>query len=195
MRGQLIHQLGVGRRVGDADVVDRIHDADAEKVSPDDVGDIAGEVRITRRREPLGHHATAVITRLEFRLLAAEELWLNVLLGQEVLRFAALAVVHDDFLRIVGGLAADLGEEGVETVVIVHRPAVKRMIMALGALDTHAHEDLGDVLGQLEAVELALVVVHRRDGDCTAISRKQFDDDLIDRAVLANLIGHPVVVE
>ena len=67
--------------------------------------------------------------------------------------------------------------------------------MALGTLEPHAHEDLGDVLGQLESVEFALVVVHRGDGHRTAVGRKQFDDDLIDRAILADLIGHPVVVE
>ena len=107
----------------------------------------------------------------------------------------AFAVEDDDFLGVVGVLAADLGEEGVEAVVVVHRPAVERMVVALGALDAHAHEHLGDVLGQLEAVELALVVVHRRDGHRAAVGGQEVDDDLVDRAVLADLVGQPVVVE
>ena len=41
------------------------------------------------------------------------ELRLHDGVGQEVPGLAALAVVDDDLLRIVGGLAADLAEEGV----------------------------------------------------------------------------------
>ena len=49
-------------------------------------------------------------------------------------------------------LAADLGEERGEAVIIVHRPAVERMVVALGALNAHAHEHLGDVLGDFQRV-------------------------------------------
>ena len=69
------------------------------------------------------------------------------------MRHLAAAAVEDDRLAVVFALlAADLREEGGEAVVVVHRPAVERMVVALGALDAHAHEDLGDVLGRLQRV-------------------------------------------
>ena len=40
-------------------------------------------------------------------------------------------------------LAADLREEGGEPVIIVLRPALERMVVALGALDADAQEELG----------------------------------------------------
>ncbi len=49
-----IEQLGVGRWVGDADVIDGIDDADAIEVGPDDIDDVAGEPFVVRRGEPIG---------------------------------------------------------------------------------------------------------------------------------------------
>ena len=112
-----------------------------------------------------------------------------------MLGLTALAVEDDDLLGVVRVLAANLREEGVEAVIVIHRPAVERMVMTLGTLEPHAHKDLGDVLRQLETIQLALIVVHRGDGHRTAVGGQEIDHDLIDRAILADLVGHPVVVE
>ena len=67
--------------------------------------------------------------------------------------------------------------------------------MALGALDAHAHEDLGDVLAELQFVELGLVVVDGRIGDGATAGGEQVDDDAVDGHVGADAVGQPVVVE
>ena len=119
---------------------------------PDDIGDIAGEPRIPRRGDPLGQSLAAIIAGLEVRLLTPEELRLHVGLGQEVLRLPVLIIVDDDFLRVVGILPANLREEGVETIIVTHRPAIERVVMALSALDAHPHEHLGDVFAQFKLI-------------------------------------------
>ena len=48
--GQGVEQPGVGRRVGQREVVDRVDEADAEVVRPDAVDEAAGEERVVRRR-------------------------------------------------------------------------------------------------------------------------------------------------
>ena len=64
---------GFDGRVADADVVDRLDDADAEEVGPDEVGEVRGEVRVLRRGEPVGQHHAAVLAGHVGRV-AAEEL-------------------------------------------------------------------------------------------------------------------------
>src|SRR5207302_837749 len=57
--------LGIARRIGVADVVDRLDQAAAEEVGPDAVGEVAGEPGIVRSGEPRGKGlATLARTRL-----------------------------------------------------------------------------------------------------------------------------------
>ncbi len=58
--------------------------------------------------------------------------------------------------RVLGALAGDLAEEGGESVVVVHRPAVEWVVVTLRALDARAHEDLGDILGDLLEVSCSI---------------------------------------
>ena len=57
-------------------------------------------------------------------------------------------VVYDGLTIIFTGFPAYLGEQRGEAVIIIHCPTIERMIVALGALDAHAHENLSSVLGQ-----------------------------------------------
>ena len=56
------------------------------------------------------------------------------------------------FARIRARLATDLRKESLESVIVFHRPTIKRMIVALGALNPHAEESLGDVFGEFANV-------------------------------------------
>ena len=124
---------------------------------------------------------------------AAEELRLHVLFGDRVLGLAAF-VEDDAFARIFRGFASDLGEERGEAVVIVHRPAVEGMVVALGALDAHAHEDLGGVFGELEHVLLDLEVVGGRVGEGAAFRGEHLADELVERHVAGDAFAQPLVV-
>src|SRR5690606_19356544 len=86
-----------------------------------------------------------------------------------VANFAAAGVVDDRFAVIFTTLTANLREERCKAVVVVHRPAVERMIVALGALGLDAHEDLGHVLAGFQRVTFDLVEVGGRVLERTAV--------------------------
>ncbi len=113
--------------------------------------EVLREVWILRRRQPFGEHIAAILA-VDVRRISAEEFRRHHASADRMRHLAAAAVEDDPFARVFGLLSADLGEEGGEAVVIVHRPAIERMIMALRALNAHAHEDLGGVFRQLQSV-------------------------------------------
>ncbi len=120
-----------------------------------------GEVRVIRRGDPVGEHLAAVLA-FAVRRLAAEEFRRDDAVAHGVLGFAAAAVEDDRLARIFAGLAADLGEEGDEAAVVIHRPAVERMVVALRALDADAEEGLRGVFRELQRIGLELVVIDAR---------------------------------
>ena len=79
-----------------------------------------------------------------------------------MLHFTATAVEHNRFAIVFPLLAANLAEERGKAVVVVHRPAIERVIVALRALSLDPHEDLGHVLGRLERVAFNLIEIRRR---------------------------------
>ena len=73
----------------------------------------------------------------------AQRLGLHHLAGAGLADVARSGGVDDLFVGQVALLAADLREEGGEAVVVVLGPALERMVVALGALDADAEEELG----------------------------------------------------
>src|SRR5271157_3506008 len=67
--------------------------------------------------------------------------------------------VDDLFARLIALLAANLGEEGGEAVIIILGPALEGMIVALGALDAHSQKELGGGLDGALRVAADPVVV------------------------------------
>ena len=89
-----------------------------------------------------------------------------------------------DFLRVIGLLAADLHDEGLEAIVVIHRPAVERMVVALRALKAHSHEYLGDIFRNLQRVALDLIVIGGRIRKRAAVGGEEFLHDLVERHIL-----------
>src|SRR5437588_88662 len=83
-------QLGVGGGIAHAHVVDRIDDAAAEEVGPDDVRQVAGKVGVVLGGEPLGQYRAAVLA-LHIRRRRAQELGRHRLAREEMLHLAAAA--------------------------------------------------------------------------------------------------------
>ena len=106
----------------------------------------------------------------------------------------ATAVEDDTLTGVFGRLAFHLSKEGGELIVIVHRPAVEGMVVALGTLDARTHEDLGDVLGELEDVFFHLEKVGGGIVEGSAFCAKKFDDEFIERHVAGDALAEPFVV-
>src|SRR5260221_4110573 len=108
---------------------------------PNDIGEIPGKIRVLPGGKPFREDLAAGLI-LYLRRIATEEFWRHRLARHRMLDLA-LALVKDDGLAwILTRLPPDLREERSEAVIIVHRPAIERVVMALGALDAHAHENL-----------------------------------------------------
>ena len=163
-------------------------------MGPDDVREVLREVRVLRRRQPFRQNFAARFTLLDLRLFATEELRRKRLAGDEMLHVAVGAVIDDVIARVLALLAADLREEVREAVVVVHRPAVERMIVTLRALDAHAHEDLRGVLGDLQGVGRHLIIVRRRLAERAAVGDEELAHNLVDRDVGKHLVAQPVEV-
>ena len=75
-------------------------------------------------------------------------------------------------------LPADPREEGGEAVVVVLRPALERVVVALGALDPDAQEELGRRLDRVLRVAADPVVVGGRVPEGRAVGGQQLADEL-----------------
>ena len=179
-----VQQRAVDRRVGGAEVVVRIDEAAAHQVIPDAVDLRAGEERVVRPGHPVGQGLQAVGVRGEVpasrrrgsaaaaarrcagaspRLRAAIEH--DLLAVELVLVELVAAVVLDDAVL-------DAGEERGQAVIVVLRPAVERVVVALGALQADAEEHLGRRLGARLRIAQGAVVVGRRAAVGAAAARR-----------------------
>ena len=158
---ELIEQLGIHGRVCDADIVHIVDQPRPKEVRPDDVDEVAGKILVVRRRQPGGHHFAAVPAR-EVGLLAPQKLWRHDSATDRMLDVTAPRIEDDRLAAVLPRLAANLGEEVGEAVIVLHGPAVEGMVVALGALNPHPQKHLRDVLRHFQRVELVLVVVGGR---------------------------------
>ncbi len=101
-----------------------------------------------------------------------------------------LAAEQAELLAVLG---ADAGEERGEAVVVVLAVLLERMMVALGALQPHAEEELGRRLGQLRRIVGDAVVVGRAARVDRALGRDQLADELVERLVGAERLLDPVV--
>ena len=126
---------------------------------PDDVGEVRCEEWIVCGGQPRGQDGAAILRASDLRYRATKKLWRHGTATDRVFHIAAAPIEHDHFPRIFRVFAADLREEGRERVVVIHRPSVERMVVALGTLNAHPHEHLRDILGDLQCVALDLVEI------------------------------------
>src|SRR5204862_5814346 len=87
-------------------------------------------------------------------------------------------------------IAADAGEAGGETVIVLLRPAVVRMGMAPRAGDLRAEEHAANVLGEIAWIAAEGEKISRT----IAGGGEQRADNGVQRGPLLNLTTYPVVV-
>ena len=163
-------------------------------MGPDEVHEILREERVVGPGQPGRHHFTPILAGQVGRV-AAEKLWRDHPAADGMLHIPSAGIEDDRLTGILAGLAPDLGEEVGEAVVIIHRPTVERMIVALGALDPHPHENLGDVFGDFQRIRFVLVVVRRGARERPSLGREEIPHQLVDGDVPLDLLLEPVVVE
>ena len=163
--GQRVEQFGVAGRVGGPHVVDRLDQSAAQQIGHVAVDHVAGEKRIVGAGQPVGKRLPPV-GRFG-RRLAFERRRLHHLAGARVAHFAAGADQHDllvaEQAEFLAPLDAHAGKEGGEAVVVVLAVFLERVMVALGAGQPHAQEQLAGRLGPVlrvvgDAVEIGRAV-------------------------------------
>ncbi len=116
------------------------------------------------------------------------------LAGARLLDFAGV-LGEDDFfvLGVAPGFAADAGEGRRDAVVVVLRPALERMVVALRALDADAQEELGRRLGGVLRVAAGPPVVGGRVLENAAAGGQQLAGELVERLVGQNALVDPAM--
>ena len=192
--GQRVQEGCVDWLVRGADVVDRVDDAAAHEVAPDAVRDRGREVRVLRRRQPVGERGPASETLTEVRRALDRHQVLRrhdgVRLRVQLLVVPAL--VEDDLLAGAEARAdAEAGEEGGHLEVLVLGPALEGVVVALGADHPHAHEELGRGLHRLLRIAGGAVVAGGRLIEGAARGGDQFADELVVGPVLLDRLAQP----
>ena len=96
-------------------------------------------------------------------------------------------VVNNDFAVILTALAANLREKVCEAIIVIHRPTVERVIMTLGALDAHPHENLHGILHQFLGVALDLIKIAGGVAEGATLGAEYFLNDLVHRPIFFEL--------
>src|SRR5271166_5264580 len=153
-----VEQLVVGGWVGVAKVVHRLDDPASQQVEPDPIDQAPCEEGVFLAGEPR-RQADAAVRLDVFEYRPAESLRLHHLPGAWLTDVAGMVPVDDLFARLIALLAANLGEEGGEAVIIILGPALEGMVVALRTLDAHSQKELGGRLDGTLRVAADPVVV------------------------------------
>ena len=184
------------RRVRVAEVVHRVDDALAHQVEPDAVDDRLGEERVVRRRSasrpapsrrssPGGDVGVAARRGTRgFIVLPVRGCVTSPSRSTKTTSAPSASAVGFGADRPASGFGLHPGEPRGHAVVVVLRPALERVVVALRALHPHAEEQLGRRLGEALRVLGDAVVVGRRVGERVAAGGEQLAHDLVERRVL-----------
>ncbi len=154
--GERLEQFRIRRRVRRAKVIGRIDDAFAEQFGPDAVRRDAGELTVVAARQPICNLFQAVPVGVGGGAVRIDEARRENFVGVGVANGLLLVVELHDLLAnelvlvvlvatlVLFDLVVDLREVVRPAVVVVLRPAVERVVVALRTLQPHAQEELRD---------------------------------------------------
>ena len=144
---QCIEQFRMRRWVGRSKVILGIDQAPAKEMFPVTVHQRFCEQPVFILSHPVNQAMARIIGGSNHEFAAAQAGWLHFFVGLFVGHLRHAGPVKNDLLaRPSGGCLAHAREKRHEPVIIVLRPFLVRMMMALGALQTRAKEQLRRVL-------------------------------------------------
>ena len=195
---QRVEQFVVARRVRVAEVVHRIDDALAHQVEPDAVDDRLGEERVApapsaSRPAPRGGPRPASRRRRRRRgtrgaITLPVRGCVTSPSRSPKTTSAAGAGRRPAPARPASVFCLHPREPRGHAVVVVLRPALERVVVALRALHADAEEELRRRLGEALRVLRDAVVVRRRVGERAAAGGDQLAHDLVERRVLLDVV-------
>ena len=144
---QSLEHLRVGRRVGRAKIVHRMHDTSPEKLAPNAIRHRLGKVWILRSQHPVGQSRSGVCPGRCLQLPTAKRRRFHHRIAHRMVHGSARCVVKIFRAgryrwRDARALALHLGEECRELVKVGLAPLFVWMMMTPRALKAHAKEHL-----------------------------------------------------
>ena len=216
LRRKVIEELRIGRWIAGTDVVEGFDDAGAEEVTPDAVRVARGEVRIIGRDDP----GRELLASCGFVRLGEGDLGEVGLVGEfgrgdrsgAVVLQIALGFISDDLIKRLGTLDGgaadvlvrgvfavaiepDLREVGGGLVVLILRPALEGVVVALVAVETCREEEVGRVFDDLGGLAEDLVITRGGILLVRAAGGEDLVGELIVGRVRLDLLADPVAVE
>ena len=161
---------------------------------PHHVGNVPGKKRVVVTGQPLGQHLAAILA-FHIRHFSAKKLGRHNLVTHDVPNFPAATVIDDALPVILTALASDLGEEVGKRIIIVCCPPVEGVVVTLGTLHTHPHENLRGIFHELQLIRLDLVKIPGRITESATLGPKQVLHNLINRPVLLKLCPQPLKIQ
>src|SRR5262249_29317993 len=155
-------------------------DAAGEQLAPDAVDRRAGEERVVLRRHPRRQHLAAVLLLTYWHGGAVEVFRIERLATDRMARAGGDRLAEDDLFALsAAALSADRAEECGEAVIVLLHPLPEGVVVAAGAHQADAEEDLGGGLdGVLGRVEDA-IIRRRRVAVGPALGGDQFADEAV----------------
>ena len=192
LRRQGVEQFGIGGRVREPRVIDRLDQTAAKEMCPGAIHDVAREEGILRRSHPLGEQLAAVPFRRFFWRWFTQRVSEHGLVSSWM--FRSPGVASDQHLALRSWFERDLREERFHAKVISLAPAIERMMVALRALDARAEQHLRDRRGLLAGLLDRFEDVAGRLISQQSFGRQQFASEAVEWLVGREAVTHPAVV-
>ena len=126
----------MSRRVGRSEIIDRLHQSATHQRFPKTVHHRLGKVRVVASGQPIGKY-TATIFRIGWQKVSTRDLHQGSFPRIRVYVFSN--GIEPDNLS-----TCELREHRSESMKVILRPFIQRMIVTVGTLHPTAHKDLGD---------------------------------------------------
>ena len=191
-------------RVGGPKIVHRLDQPSAHQVIPDEIDLRPRECRVPGARQPVGQKLAAVRVRFHLRRVGAEKTRHGVFAGPRIPHFAdiqhaddlvadKLVLVQFVLALVFDNLVVDPREQRRPLVIVVLRPAIERVVVALSALQSHALEQAADRFRPRDRIAQRTIKVRRRRLVRAAPRHDQLADELVERFAVRDARADPTV--
>ena len=202
---EMFEQFGIRRRVACADVVERLDDPRAGEIAPEAVHIARGKIAVVRRSHPRRELLAPRAARLG--LGGVGELGRGDLVRPQMRDFT-LGLVADDFVKRTRffhlgardfstaasrvGHQRDLREKRGRVVILILRPALEGMVVALVAVEARGEEKVRRVFHCLHRIMQDFPVARRRVLFVRSARGEDFSHELIVGRGGLDLLANPL---
>ena len=202
--GEAFEQRLIDGGIRGSEVIDRFDEPAPHEVIPNAIDLGPREERVVRARDPVGQRIESILIVVHRRRRCPEKERPGRLAGAGVVQLALaihpnhlladeLVSVRADLAPVLEHLVADAGEEGVPAVVVLLRPPLERMVVALGTPQPNAEKELRRGLTAGQGIAQRTVVVRGRIAIGASSGRDQLTCETVERFSVGDALADPAM--